>query len=241
MDTELLKLVLSDATNDARNELDESLAAITMYCLGCSAIISRDAKMLRTLRMALSRDCAVQCIDYPNQHGLTLLQHAAYWVNSDVVRLLLDAGADAEIPFLATDERLEAPVPILPLELVCWSGWNGSNTDLKQGEEGWSLADIWQTNAFEVARELLRWHEARGDGLFEGITELHLAYLVFNEDEVRRLVRSGYSKTAKGSWPGMKGKFTPDELMTPVLRRVRDVSVHLHTVVTKLSKPQLPT
>ncbi|CAG8978969.1 hypothetical protein HYALB_00012252 [Hymenoscyphus albidus] len=75
----------------------------------------------------------------------------------------------------------------------------------------------WQTtkgaDALEIALELLGWHEARGDRHFQGIMQLHLAFYMHMKDEVRRLIDSGHSMEARGSWPGKEGRFTQKDLL----------------------------
>jgi hypothetical protein len=78
--------------------------------------------------------------------------------------------------------------------------------------------------AMEVVTELLKWHVARGDGLFEGITDLHLACLMGSEEEMLRLLDQGMDGMAKGHWPGLEHRVTPAELLRHALEADVDVA-----------------
>jgi hypothetical protein len=145
-----------------------------------------------------------------------MLQPATAALHCEAVKMLLSAGADASNPFVVVDEEGEAPVTVLPIQSVCYSGvyWppiyqNFMTEELKYFMEGERvsesrgilrrMSDTVRTDALEIAMELVCWHEARGDGLFDGITKLHLAFHRSMVDEVRRLTDSGCNKIAKGS------------------------------------------
>ena len=64
-----------------------------------------------------------------------------------------------------------------------------------------------------VALELLQWHHARSDGLFEGISKLHLAAYMRRLEAVSELLAAGCDMNAKGKWPSMPFKVTSKELI----------------------------
>jgi hypothetical protein len=137
--------------------------------------------------------------------GATLIQKAAFILDLDSVRFLLEAGADAGIP-LTKGESLT-----FPLQIACLVGrilWT-AHTSMK----GFlSHLDTARENAIEVATELLQWHQARGDDLFIGITRLHLASCMGIVDEVELLAKVQHPART-GKWPGIDHEVTAEELM----------------------------
>lgn len=63
-------------------------------------------------------------IDTPDEDDVTMLQRATAYLDIDVIRLLLEAGADANVPFSATrrvdDNGNDVIVPFLPFQIACW-------------------------------------------------------------------------------------------------------------------------
>lgn len=63
-------------------------------------------------------------IDTPDEIDVTMLQRAASFLDLDVIRLLLEAGADANVPFLAKrragDDGDDLVVPFLPFQIAMW-------------------------------------------------------------------------------------------------------------------------
>jgi ankyrin repeat protein len=76
-------------------------------------------------RVLVSNESVVRCIDVPDDDGVTMLQRAAAFLDIDVVRLLLEVGADANVPFLAKKIGGDENVPIisfLPFQIACRVG-----------------------------------------------------------------------------------------------------------------------
>jgi hypothetical protein len=76
-------------------------------------------------RVLVSNESVVRCIDVPDDDGVTMLQRAAVFLDIDVVRLLLEVGADANVPFLAKKIGGDENVPtisFLPFQIACWVG-----------------------------------------------------------------------------------------------------------------------
>ena len=63
-------------------------------------------------------------INTPDKKDVTMLQRATSFLDLDVIRLLLEAGADANIPFLAKkragDNGNNLMVPFLPFQIAIW-------------------------------------------------------------------------------------------------------------------------
>lgn len=72
----------------------------------------------------ISNESIAGYINTPNEDDVTMLQRAAAFLDIDVIRLLLEAGADANVPFLATkrvgDDGNDLIVPFLPFQIACW-------------------------------------------------------------------------------------------------------------------------
>jgi len=151
---------------------------------------------LDVLRLMLTRDIAPKHIDDVDGYGCTMLQRSAYHLNSDTVRVLLEAGANPCVPFVCNEGRTLA----YPLQLCCTNAW------LLRDQP--DLA----SQAMEIATELLESHTARGDGLFQGITSLHLAHYAGNAPKVARLLSDGYDPEATACWPSVETQVTPREL-----------------------------
>jgi ankyrin repeat protein len=138
--------------------------------------------------------------------GSTMIQQAASIVHHPAVRLLLDAGADASRPFR------RGKISILPLQLAVLKGRllqeaKIDNPDPIPGTEYISMDMV-----MEVASELLQWHLARSDGLFDGISELHIAYSMMYAEGIKKYLKAGQSLEAKGHWPGIENAIKPREL-----------------------------
>ena len=75
-------------------------------------------------RALISNESFAGCIDTPDEDDVTMLQRATAYLDIDVIRLLLEAGADANVSFLATkrvdDDQNGQTVPFLPIEIACW-------------------------------------------------------------------------------------------------------------------------
>lgn len=129
-------------------------------------------------------------INSPGNDKCTLVQRAAWCLHVDSVRLLLDAGADASIPFVVGQAQA------LPLQLACTQGQGVTAIVLHHADIDDAVNRGRRAQAMEVAKELLRWHHARGDALFSDITELHLACRMALKEEVSRLMHAGYDPAA---------------------------------------------
>ncbi|KAF2829600.1 hypothetical protein CC86DRAFT_172057 [Ophiobolus disseminans] len=155
-------------------------------------------------KLQLGTENALLCIDNINEAGMTLIQVATYWLHHDSVAALLEAGADASIPFKFGSDML-----IYPLQIACVMGRLWSNDAIPQ------LAHVGK-HSMKVARELMLWHRARSDGLFQGITELHLACRMLMLDEIDTLRSKGCSDHQKGHWPGKESPVLCHELAHPL-------------------------
>lgn len=75
-------------------------------------------------RALISNESMAGYIDTPDEKDVTMLQRAASFLDLDVIRLLLEAGADANVPFLAKkragDEGDDLVVPFLPFQIAIW-------------------------------------------------------------------------------------------------------------------------
>ena len=75
-------------------------------------------------RALISDEPMAGSIDRPDEDDVTMLQRATTYLDIDVIRLLLEAGADANVPFLATrrvgDDGNDLVVPFLPFRIACW-------------------------------------------------------------------------------------------------------------------------
>ncbi|KAI1503803.1 hypothetical protein F5X99DRAFT_406802 [Biscogniauxia marginata] len=159
-------------------------------------------------RYLLTQERFTRHIDSIDSNGRTLIQQASYYLHADSVRLLLDAQANANIPFWCDQGH------VLPLQIACSQGRGLHAIAMQEGAQEDTVNRERRSHAMEVATELLRWHHARGDSAFQGITELHLACRMIIMSEVEELMRKGYSSKAKGSWPGVKEQITPRDLLT---------------------------
>lgn len=72
----------------------------------------------------ISNESMAGYIDTPDEKDVTMLQRAASFLDLDVIRLLLEAGADANVPFLAkkraSDDGNDLVVPFLPFQIAIW-------------------------------------------------------------------------------------------------------------------------
>ncbi|SPN99188.1 uncharacterized protein DNG_02225 [Cephalotrichum gorgonifer] len=159
-------------------------------------------------RRVLTHPRLVRYIDSTeDEHGATLIQQAAYVLHSSSVRLLLDAGADAGRAFH------HGSYSALPLQ-IAYTQARGLYAAKQQLLESFSESSRRRAGqAMEVAKELLKWHVARGDGVFHGITELHLACRMADGESMVELLSLGMDPRAKGRWPGVEQEVTPRELL----------------------------
>ncbi|KAF5705717.1 serine threonine kinase [Fusarium mundagurra] len=146
-------------------------------------------------------------VDEPHHaDGSTMIQQAASIVHHPAVRLLLDAGADASRPFSRGN------ISILPLQLAVLKGRLLQEAKIDSPDPIPGTEYISMDLVMEVATELLQWHLARSDGLFDGISELHVAYSMMYAEGIKKYLEAGQSLEAKGHWPGIENGVTPREL-----------------------------
>lgn len=72
----------------------------------------------------MSNESMAGYIDTPDEKDVTMLQRAVSFLDLEVIRLLLEAGADANVPFLAkkrdSDDGNDLVVPFLPFQIAIW-------------------------------------------------------------------------------------------------------------------------
>lgn len=129
--------------HDHFGDSDASMAVIArqMRTLLIFVLVSRDTTLRRkplseqdritserhwnTFRSFALNESVKRCIDMPDDDGVTMLQRAAAFLDIDVVKFLLEAGADADVPFLnrKVDSNNDDPVVCwLPFQIACWVG-----------------------------------------------------------------------------------------------------------------------
>ncbi|KAI0411725.1 hypothetical protein F5X98DRAFT_383426 [Xylaria grammica] len=177
-------------------------------------------------------------INHIYEDGSTLIQQASNYLHLYSVRQLLDAGADASIPFQ------RGPNKVTPLQLAC-SQARGLYFMMRNGElVDDKLSINRMSQAMEVVRVLLEWHHARGDELFQGITDIHLACRIRNREELRNLRKQRQLNdfTTRGRWPGSTNDPTPLELWNSTIREDDDIAFgfpifDMRTAVQHASEP----
>ncbi|KAF5646108.1 serine threonine kinase [Fusarium tjaetaba] len=127
-------------------------------------------------------------IDEPfHPDGSTMIQQAASIVHHPAVRLLLDAGADASRPFIRGNNS------ILPLQLAVLKGRLLQEAKIESPDPLPGTEYISMDLVMEVATELLQWHLARSDGLFDGISELHIAYSMMYAEGIKKYLEAAFN------------------------------------------------
>lgn len=162
-------------------------------------------RLLDTLRFIISHDVVSQYINRLAPDGTTPLQKSIVTMHAETVALLLEAGADASLSFERGGRK------ILPLESACEAGrmlWMAYKDDFSE-----PIPTEKRKDAISLTVQLLGWHHARNDGLFVGITPLHIASFMCSEPEVLRLVLKGADRFALGEWPGIDHPITPQQVM----------------------------
>ena len=160
-------------------------------------------------KIQLSLDNWVKSINDTDKTGATMLQKAAFHLSVECVSLLLEAGADASIPFAIKGNDAQ-----FPLQMACTLGRVYQLPVAYGGHPGFNH---FRKRSMDVAMKLLQWHHTRADGLFLGITESHLAYrmlLPFWNTEY--LPSDGYLMTAEGHWPGIHTPVKPVDLVVGI-------------------------
>ena len=194
----------------AVSKAHESLYCILMYKDNIIGNPTEDPQFLYfytfqgdAFRALISNQSMTGLIDMPDKNGVTMLQRAAAALDGDMIRLLLEAGADANVPFLATKrvngEENDRSIPILPLEIIFSmfralarlfeSGlmrpkaqsdavlpWQASPATTNEAlpPQAKYIESI-RAKSLSAAQKLLRWHLLRNDPRFEGITDTHLS------------------------------------------------------------------
>jgi ankyrin repeat protein len=148
-------------------------------------------------------------INRPDRYGATILHLAAKHPHVDSVKMLLEAGASADISLKLGDSD------VFPLQVACAAGRlfrlntiHGWRKDIP--EEQWE-------GFLPVAEKLLEWHHARASNNFRGITPLHLALHIGCPTKIEELSKSRDSQE-KGNWPNLEHEVTPAELARAELR-----------------------
>lgn len=176
---------------------------------------------LGAFRMLLKNQHWARFINSADEFGATMLHKAAYSLNLDMIGVLLEAHADATIPFEAGD------VSLLPLQLACCVGRLHWTTDEPPIPDDPHFVSRKQ-RAMAVGRELLKWHKGRecdsedDDRVFHGITDLHIAGIMWIQEEVTRLRALGQSIHDRGRWPGVDKLVNPVELSEMSLKESMD-------------------
>lgn len=76
-------------------------------------------------QVLVSNQSVARCFDIPGDDGVTMLQRAAVFLDIDVVKLFLNVGADANVPFLAKKMGGDENEPVfsfVPFQIACWMG-----------------------------------------------------------------------------------------------------------------------
>ncbi|KAF2445428.1 hypothetical protein P171DRAFT_430848 [Karstenula rhodostoma CBS 690.94] len=168
--------------------------------------------IIDTFRYILCKPGTIKYLDTLDKNGLTMVQKAAYMLHLESLKLLLDAGVDANVPYVCATDN----VNLLPLQIVCawgrllWWGYK-ENVESQAGPR----QRLNRERAFKVAAELLEWHRVRPDNPFKGITRLHLAHCIGDDAEVGRLIAAGFGEdqNVKGCWPGIEREVLPADLI----------------------------
>lgn len=122
------------------------------------------------LQECLASRHAAKHINTPDQKGRTLLHKGAFSLSHDCVRLLLDAGADASIPF--SPEPGKAPA-YFPLQIACLRGWllgqGLANGNFQwRGEDVVFRAEAMFKTTLSLVRDLTQWHRNNGRWALRG-------------------------------------------------------------------------
>lgn len=167
---------------------------------------------LETYRYLLSEPRLQGSINDTNDDGVTLLHRTAATLNTYLTTLLLEAGADVRVPSVIEGRDL------LPLQVALGNGkfyWDlhASNSPPING-----LEEQARKAAFDTTCLLLSEHNDNDDGLFKGITKLHLAAYMGIAHVVEELIRDPSTEVeAKGCWLGIPTMLTPAELLAYAL------------------------
>ncbi|KAI9653538.1 MAG: hypothetical protein M1821_007046 [Bathelium mastoideum] len=187
-----------------QHQKDERLMTETLHSAMWSAITSLQPNHsragLEVFKHMLKEGVMFKCINSPDQYGATMLHKAAVRLDRTILKVLLEAGADAGVPLWINNTQ------VFPLQLACTTGRQHSRRLLRDN----SAQSI--EAALIVSRELLQWHKATEVNPFSGITVLHLAAHMNIEEEISRLIELDYDLDAKGSWPSLPNVITPLEL-----------------------------
>jgi Ankyrin repeats (3 copies) len=157
---------------------------------------------LQRVRDFLELDNVVKLVNSVDGDGLSLIRKAAEELHPELLTLLLEAGADASVTTFHQGEKR------YPLESACISGWLLHWIHRRTGKTGRA------EDAMRSARELLKWHQAKGGEMFHGITELHLAAAMMSHEAVEQLVEAGFDTHTTGNWPDTGHPMMPRELAT---------------------------
>ncbi|KAK0701331.1 hypothetical protein B0H67DRAFT_98423 [Lasiosphaeris hirsuta] len=205
-------------------ELDQPVGPSTQ---GLGDVLDRRThrEQLRTL---LTHPRIARHVNTLCEQGYSLIHKAAIALHLETVRLLLDAGADASVPLRVGQLQL------LPLQLACAQARVLSLTDALGGMEYQqdAISPRRRAQALLVAEELLRWHQARGDGLFGGIEARHIACRTLILQSGLELPGPGprTGDDAVGNWPGVKEGLRPQDLIRRKLGEDDEISAMVEAV-----------
>lgn len=204
---------LLDLLLEAQSSKELCFRALKKTLVGALSVADTDRRdTLEAFRNLISKPAVQILINHEESGEGTLLHMAAVLLNPYLVRLLLEAGADVRVS--ANIGGLD----VTPLQAALGRGkflWE-AHTSKSQ-----SITDLYERSriaAFDTTRLLLSEHSAYEDGLFDGITPLHLAAYMGIADVVEELTAiPGIDSEAKGSWPGQVGQLTPAQLLAATL------------------------
>ncbi|KAK8001832.1 hypothetical protein PG991_014054 [Apiospora marii] len=207
MKPELLQSILQKTDDDVRSEVLHGLLNLM--------IRPAQHDLDDFFRWALSQQELCRKVNSRDEYGATMLQKAALHLHRDAVCHLLGAMADAGASLISNGYT------ILPLQLVCFRarllytlplGHKSGKVLEADDSELQYIQGL--SEALEIAAELLDCHADQGDDFLEGITKMHLLYRMraFDHHERLGLAFTPDDASALGSWPGLEGKFTPEDL-----------------------------
>ena len=91
---------------------------------GKSAKADLTNSLWNEFRALISNELIIRHVDVPDEADVTMLQRAAAFLDVDIIKLLLEAGADANVPLLAKsagDSENNLVIPFLPFQITCWT------------------------------------------------------------------------------------------------------------------------
>ena len=108
----------------------------------------KEYPFMNEFRALVSEEPTSSNIDAPDEDGVTMLQRATAYLDIDIVRLLLEAGADANKSYLARkagSHENDPRIALLPFQIACWV----ARTQARQFESG-SLRPLGESDASPI-------------------------------------------------------------------------------------------